>query len=575
MPDRFDLLNQLGRGGMGTVWRARDRYSRQIVAVKLLHPALAEDPYHLARLEREVEVAQRIDCPNVVRVLGYGQQDGQPYIAMEYVEGQSLRDLISAGRTKDFSEWGHAKSVLRQLANALDAAHRVGVIHRDIKPANVMIDESGNVKLADFGIAKAVDMSGLTGGVTVLGTPAYMAPDLEVSEQSDLYAVGCVIYEMVTGSPPFEGSSPQTVLIKHLREAPDLSRIPENLRDMVRWLLEKDPAKRPKSARELLETLLPTGGGSPVAAVVEPEVRDRRGWLWVRRGALALATVGIGGAAAALWVASEGDSPAGSRARGAAEATPRPTIPPAPPPGPPVIEEFSVSPADATFGETVVVNFRFSDPDGDTVRFVTRYLDGVPWKFGSRLETELDIRPADQWTGAARAEQRFECLDFYDSELEFTLWDSSGWSSAPQVARFACRPPDDVPVSPTSSPPANPAVAGAAGPSDTVRFDDISHSRLPASDSTTVQSSFVVHLRSASQATYRLSLRLFSEVQCRGEVVTVELLERSVEGGESALAIPYAVGPFGSGSRSLTVMASLERRSGTISSNSSCMELTH
>ena len=252
MTERFELLSQLGKGGMGTVWKARDTESGEIIALKLLHSIYVDDADYVARFEREVEVSQRIVSPNVVRVLGYGKRDGVPYVAMEYVDGKSLREIVHERGTLP---WEEAKPILRQIAEGLGAAHAAGVIHRDVKPSNIMIDSAGTVKLADFGIARAMDLTRMTGGVTMLGTPAYMSPDIETTEQSDLYGLGCVLYELLTGGPPFVADSQQQVLMRHLRDVPDLENLPPGARKITGWLLEKDPRRRPASAAALLGLL--------------------------------------------------------------------------------------------------------------------------------------------------------------------------------------------------------------------------------------------------------------------------------------------------------------------------------
>ncbi|MCC6265922.1 MAG: serine/threonine protein kinase [Dehalococcoidia bacterium] len=264
MSEQFELMEQLGRGGMGTVWKARDTKSGEIVALKLLHQMYVDDPDYVARFEREVEIAKRIVSPFVVRTIGFGKRDGVPYVVMEHVAGGSLRERI---KRQGPVEWEEAKRIAIQLTTALVAAHDAGVIHRDIKPSNVLLDEDGNVKLADFGIARASDLTRMTGSVTVLGTPAYMSPDGEASVQSDLYALGCVLYELMTGAPPFEGESQQQVLIRHIRELPDVERLPFECRNYVDWLLQKSPAKRPPSAAAFLNAL-----ASPASV---PQIRHR------------------------------------------------------------------------------------------------------------------------------------------------------------------------------------------------------------------------------------------------------------------------------------------------------------
>jgi serine/threonine protein kinase len=246
---------------MGVVWKARDEETGQIVALKLLHPVFAADPEYVTRFERELELANRIHSRNVVQVLGYGVRDGAPYLAHEYVNGPSLCDLIN--RQAPYS-WPHCKALLAQIAQGLAGAHTAGVIHRDLKPSNVLIGSDGVAKLADFGIAKGLDLARVTGTSTLLGTPAYLAPEGPQDERSDLYSLGVIAYEMLAGVVPFEGRTYQEVILRHVREAPDLDKLPVDARQVVGWLLAKDRADRPQSARALLAVL---DGGQKVPAV--------------------------------------------------------------------------------------------------------------------------------------------------------------------------------------------------------------------------------------------------------------------------------------------------------------------
>jgi serine/threonine-protein kinase len=252
MTDRFERLEQLGRGGMAVVWKARDRESGELVALKVLHSHFAEDPDYIARFEREVEVTQRIDSPNAVKILGYGSDGGDLFLTMEYIDGQSLRELLhSRGKLP----WEETKAIAEQVAAGLKAAHEKGVIHRDIKPSNIMLASDGIARLADFGIARLADMTRLTGSSTMLGTPLYMAPDTETDVRSDLYSLGVVLYEMLAGEPPFPGPSQAAIMMGHLKGSPDITRVPAEARGLLRRLLAKDPASRPSSAGEVLALL--------------------------------------------------------------------------------------------------------------------------------------------------------------------------------------------------------------------------------------------------------------------------------------------------------------------------------
>jgi serine/threonine-protein kinase len=263
MTERFTLLEKIGRGGMGVVWRARDEETGQIVAVKLLHSAYSDDPDYVTRFERELELARRIKSTNVVGVLGYGVREGTPYLALEYVDGKSLRERLA---THGPYSWDETKALLAQIAQGLADAHAAGVVHRDIKPSNILIGSDGVAKIADFGIARGLDLTRVTGTSTLLGTPAYLPPEGPQDERSDLYSLGIVAYELLVGVPPFEGSTYAEVLMAHVRMPPDLDRVPKEARPIVAWLLAKDPKDRPQSANELIEVL--QGRQAAPAAVV-------------------------------------------------------------------------------------------------------------------------------------------------------------------------------------------------------------------------------------------------------------------------------------------------------------------
>jgi serine/threonine protein kinase len=249
MTERFTLLAKIGRGGMGVVWRARDEETGQIVALKLLHSAYADDPEYVTRFERELELARRIKSPNVVGVIGYGVREGTPYLALEYVDGPSLRERLASHGPYS---WSETKALLTQIAKGLADAHAAGVVHRDIKPSNILIGSDGVAKIADFGIARGLDLTRVTGTSTLLGTPAYLPPEGPQDERSDLYSLGIVAYELLAGVPPFEGSTYAEVLMAHVRVPPDLDRLPVEARPIVGWLLAKEPKDRPQSADELI-----------------------------------------------------------------------------------------------------------------------------------------------------------------------------------------------------------------------------------------------------------------------------------------------------------------------------------
>jgi hypothetical protein len=250
--ERFTLLSELGRGGMGVVWKARDEETGQIVALKLLREAYADDPDYVARFERELELAKRIHSDHVVQVLGFGVRKKTPYLALEYVDGPSLHD---AQAQHGAYTWLEARALLVQIAQGLADAHTAGVIHRDVKPSNVLIGTDGVAKLTDFGIARGLDLTRMTATSTMLGTPAYLAPEGPVDTRSDLYSLGIIGFELLTGSPPFVGSTFQQIILAHVRTPPDLEKLPPEARPVLGWLLTKGAEDRPQNAQELLAVL--------------------------------------------------------------------------------------------------------------------------------------------------------------------------------------------------------------------------------------------------------------------------------------------------------------------------------
>jgi N-acetylneuraminic acid mutarotase len=252
MTERFKLLSEIGRGGMGVVWKATDEETGQIVALKVLREVYAEDPDYLARFERELELEKRIHSQNVVRVLGFGMRDRSPYLVLEYIDGPSLRGLLLDHGPYP---WNEARNLLFQIAQGLADAHAAGVIHRDLKPSNILMGPGGVPKIADFGISKGLDLTRVTSTSALIGTPAYLAPEGPKDERSDLYSLGVIGYEILTGVVPFEGPSYQEVLLAHLRTPPDLNKLPEEARPVLAWLLAKDPNARPRNAGQLIRAL--------------------------------------------------------------------------------------------------------------------------------------------------------------------------------------------------------------------------------------------------------------------------------------------------------------------------------
>ncbi len=282
---RYELDQVIGRGGMAEVWRARDARLQRDVAVKRLRVDLASDPTFQARFRREAHSAAGLNHPNIVAVYDTGEQVDSssdvsvPYIVMELVEGVTLRDVLRDGR-KVVPE--RALEFAAGVLDALAYSHRAGIIHRDIKPANVMLTPSGAVKVMDFGIARAVaDTSAtMTQTAAVIGTAQYLSPEQargeKVDNRSDLYSVGCLLYELLTSEPPFKGDSPVSVAYQHVREQPQPpSRVDPEITPamdaVVLKALEKDRADRYQDAREFRDDILRIVNGQPVHAVARTE----------------------------------------------------------------------------------------------------------------------------------------------------------------------------------------------------------------------------------------------------------------------------------------------------------------
>ena len=269
--DRYRVVRKLGGGGMADVYLCEDLTLGRNVAIKVLLQRYLNDPTFVERFRREAKAAAGLNQQNLVSIYDWGEVDGTYYIAMEYVEGETLKDLI---RRRGRLSGNEAVLVGMQLLAAIDFAHRSGIIHRDIKPQNVMIDTAGTAKVMDFGIARAGD-SGMTEAGSILGTAQYLAPEqakgYPVDERSDLYSVGVVLYEMLTGTVPFKGDSAVTVALKHVNEVPVepaelVPGLPYSLNQIVLKAMAKDPADRYQSAAEFGRDLRSAREGGPVQA---------------------------------------------------------------------------------------------------------------------------------------------------------------------------------------------------------------------------------------------------------------------------------------------------------------------
>jgi serine/threonine protein kinase len=267
---KYRIVSRIGKGGMATVYRATQPGVERDVAIKVLPPQFLHDDSFLRRFEREAQAIARLQHPRILPIYDYGEHNGLPYIVMAYMPGGTLADKIrysSGGLSPD-----ETVRLVDQIAEALDFAHSKGIIHRDFKPSNVLLDEGDNVYLADFGIAKVVGATAQLTGSAILGTPAYMAPEMAdpggVSHLIDIYALGVTVYQMLAGDLPYKATTPMGILLAHTSEPipnihderPDL---PEGVQRVIERAMAKDPAYRYQSAMALANDLRAALAGEP------------------------------------------------------------------------------------------------------------------------------------------------------------------------------------------------------------------------------------------------------------------------------------------------------------------------
>jgi serine/threonine protein kinase/Tol biopolymer transport system component len=321
----YEILAKLGEGGMGEVYRATDTNLKRQVAIKVLPESVVGDAERLARFQREAEVLAALNHPNIAAIYGLERSGGTSALVMELVEGPTLADRIASGASA-----GHAKMPLdealpiaRQIAEALGAAHEQGIVHRDLKPANVKVRDDGTVKVLDFGLAKALDTDrasapadasmsptitspAMTQAGIILGTAAYMSPEQargrRVDKRADIWAFGCVLYEMLAGTRPFQGDDLTETLASVVKDQPDLSRVPSTVRRLLAKCLEKDPARRLRDLGDAWD-LLDDPARLPAPAAPPAPVRAR--WPLALGVGVAAAAVAFG----AAWTVFSRTSP--------------------------------------------------------------------------------------------------------------------------------------------------------------------------------------------------------------------------------------------------------------------------
>ena len=295
----YEILDKLGEGGMGIVYKARHLKLGRVVALKMIlsggHARAAE----LARFQTEAEAIARLQHPNIVQVHEVGEHEGKPFFSLEFCGGGSL-DRKLKGTPLPPAE---AARLVQTLASAMQAAHEKNVIHRDLKPANVLLAEDGTPKITDFGLAKKLDDAGQTQSGAIMGTPSYMAPEQaggkskDIGPACDVYALGAILYELLTGRPPFKAATPLDTIMQVVADEPVppsqlQSKTPRDLETICLKCLHKEPGQRYGTAGALAEELGHFQRGEPIAA--RPVGRVDRGWRWCKRNpALASALSGV------------------------------------------------------------------------------------------------------------------------------------------------------------------------------------------------------------------------------------------------------------------------------------------
>ena len=274
---RYQIIEELGKGGMGKVYRGLDKKLNEEVALKLIRPDVASDKEMIERFHNELKLARKIAHRNVGKMYELMEDAGTHFITMEYIPGQDLKGLIrQMGRLTTVK----AISIAKQVCEGLEEAHRLGVVHRDLKPGNILIDKEGNARIMDFGIARSIHGRGITGAGVMIGTPEYMSPEQvegkEVDQRSDIYSLGIILYEMVTGRVPFEADTPFSIGVKHKSEVPRdpqqlNAQIPEDFGRLILKCLEKDRAKRYQSPLDLRVDLEKVEQGLPTMEFVTPK----------------------------------------------------------------------------------------------------------------------------------------------------------------------------------------------------------------------------------------------------------------------------------------------------------------
>jgi len=277
---RYEIIEELGKGGMGKIYKVFDTKIKEKIALKLIKPEIASDRETIERFSNELRLSRRISHRNVCRMFDLGEAEGDHFITMEYVSGEDLKSFLH--RVGQLPV-GKAISISKQVCDGLAEAHRLGVVHRDLKPSNVMIDKDGNARIMDFGIARSVSARGITGAGVIIGTPEYMSPEQvegkETDPRSDIYSLGVILYEMITGRLPFEGDTALSIAVKHKTEIPRDPRefnrqIPEELSRLILKCMEKEKERRYQRVDEILSALVTIESRTPTTGIAAAKITD-------------------------------------------------------------------------------------------------------------------------------------------------------------------------------------------------------------------------------------------------------------------------------------------------------------
>ena len=271
---RYQVIEELGKGGMGKVYRVLDKKLNEEVALKLIKPEIASDKNTLERFKNELKLARKVVQKNVGRMFDIGEETGTHYITMEYVPGEDLKSFI---RRSGQLAVGTTIRIAKQICEGLSEAHSIGIVHRDLKPSNIMIDKVGHARIMDFGIARSLKGKGITGAGAIIGTPEYMSPEQvdgkDADQMSDIYSFGIILYEMLTGRLPFEGETPLSIAVQHRSDTPKdpkefNAQIPDDLDRIILKCLEKKPEDRYQATSEVYSELIMVEQGLPTTEKV-------------------------------------------------------------------------------------------------------------------------------------------------------------------------------------------------------------------------------------------------------------------------------------------------------------------